>query len=130
MINMFLALIIGVMSFTFFNLSNSINAINRLVINTPKEIFEASTYILDEKIGYIYFNQNKLEDKLNAYYQEGLKPYVKQLSINYYYFFDDMETFCVIEKCRNVKIDIEATIFLTYTYQRTMFYKIEGEYRG
>ena len=130
MINIFLALIVGSVTFTFFHLSTSINAINRIVLNTPIEIFETSVYLLDEQSDYLYFDKTKLEEKLITYYNTGLDYYVNDLSVNIYYFYYDGETFCVDDRCSYVKVDVVANLFLTYTYDRSMHYEIVGGYNG
>lgn len=130
MINIFIAGLVGVMSFIFFNLGININSINRIIINTPKQIFESCTYLVDDETTYLYFNEELLEEKLNSYYSLALEDYVKDFELNLYFLNAEDKSFCLNSKCNYVEVELNTHIFLDYELTRTIFYEIRGEYRG
>lgn len=130
MINIFIAGMVGVMSFIFFNLGININSINRIIINTPKQIFESSTYLVDEETPYIYFNEEKLLEQLTNYYSNSFEKYVDDFELKLYFLNASDKTFCLNSKCNYVKVEIKAYLFLDYTFDQSIFYEIRGEYRG
>lgn len=130
MINIFIAGIVGVMSFLFFNLGISTNSINRIIINTPKEIFESSLTLVDIDTNYLYFNQEKLNKNLNDYYSKGFSKYGKNYELDIYYYDTGADYFCINGKCRYVEVDVTVYMFLTYSTTRSIHYEVRGGYIG
>lgn len=130
MINILIAGMVGVMSFIFFNLGININSINRIIINTPKQIFESSTYLVDEETPYLYFNEDKLFEQLTNYYSKSFEKYVEDFELKLYFLNASDKTFCLNSKCNYVNLEIKAYLFLDYTFDQSIFYEIRGEYRG
>ena len=123
MIVMFLtATFLGV-SFSIFGLSFSLNSINRVITNTPKELFEISVPYIN--IGStIHFDKNLLLKNLTSYYDDNLLQYVSHYSLNLYYYNKDDNSLCISSICQGVDVTIETSLLGFINYSRTMFYEI------
>lgn len=124
MFNLLVSFLIVISSFEFFHFSYSINGINRLVLNTPIEFFNAAIPLVnDEEEIFLYFQQDILENNLNVYYST-LHRYSQKYEVNYYYYNLEDESICLSRLCQGVEIRVRCDIFLGFEYKRTMFYEI------
>lgn len=131
MIAIGISLICAVLCFSLFTLSIDISAINRIVIQTPVALFENAIPLIDyDKSELLYFDKILLENNINRYFDDSLKNYTKETEILFYYYNQDDDSYCVLDKCDAVEITIKATIVFSYIYERTMFYEIKDMNNG
>lgn len=126
MIIAFLVVVVAIISFSFFTVTIRINAINRVVIATPIEIFETSIPLLDEdEEKNIYFDKEVLEEKLTNYYFSNLDKYTKEITLDFYYYNQIDKSYCVNDQCTAVEVCLESEIVFDFQYSRTMYYEIK-----
>lgn len=119
---------LGMMSsFVVFTCAMHIHSIDRIVLSTPKSIFESSVPLVSDDEDYIpYFNKITLEDKLTSYYQNNIHDFIKSLDINFYYFNPLDDSICVDENCQGVKVTVKIDFPFNLDYEKTLSYEIQG----
>lgn len=124
MFNLLISFLVLLGSYQFFRFSYSINGINRLVLNTPIEYFNVAIPLINknEEI-YLYFEQDRLEDSLNKYY-EPLSKYSSEYLVTYYYYNLEDSSICTTNYCQGVEIRVNCKIDFDINFSRTMFYEI------
>lgn len=126
MIVAFLVVVVALISFSFFTVTTRINAINRVVITTPFEIFETSIPLLNEDNNIdLYFDKDALEEKLADYYFTNLEKYTSEITIDFYYYNQEDKSYCLDDKCNAVEVCVESEIVFDFQYSRTMYYEIK-----
>lgn len=121
-----LMLVISLIIFLFssFTLSYRLQTINRIVINTPVEIFELSIPIVNIDESNLYFDKKKLETSVLQYYQNNLSDYFKTYDVSFYYYNQSDESICVNDQCNAVEITIDGIYMFNFHYERTINYEI------
>lgn len=127
MIILVITFFIAVLSFQMFDVSMKMNAINRVVMNTPIEIFETSVVLItNQETPDLYFNKGTLETKLNKYFAWNLSGYTEDYEVSYYYYVIEDHSYCSSGKCKGVDVRVETPIAFSGLYVRTMYYEIRG----
>ncbi|HOZ02742.1 MAG TPA: hypothetical protein PKV57_02960 [Bacilli bacterium] len=126
MIAAFLSLFAVILSFQLFTITTNLTIINRIVITTPLSLFETSIPLVNnEEDPSLYFDKRTLEDNLSIYYSNALEKYTKKVSLDFYYYHQEDDSYCIDDKCNAVEVDISATITFNFLYHRVMFYEIK-----
>lgn len=113
------------LSFQFCVQNMRLSIINRVVVNTPKELFQtAIPYIQERDTIRLYFDENKLHDNLEEYYTTNLDKYVDSLNFFLYFYDKDGKSYCVDYKCTMVEVFVQAAFYGSISYERSVFYKI------
>ena len=123
MIYALLAAIFGMLSVQFFALNFSIQGLNRAVIYTPVEILSNYVNLYDDDPS---FTTDELMTHLDDYYQKHASRYCRDYEVEYYFYNTDDESMCLDEYCDAVEIRFSATLTLSYTYHRVMYYELLG----
>lgn len=127
----FLVVVMALLSFQFFTVTTKINVLNRVVVNTPISLFEASIPLVsDEEEISLYFDKPLLEANLSDYYQHNLHRYVKRYTLSYYYYNQEDQSYCVDDLCNAVEVSITANVVFSFSYSRIMFYEIRSSHYG
>ncbi len=131
MIVAFLSLLSFILSFQLFMITTNLTAINRIVITTPLALFETAIPLVnnEEEIP-LYFDKRTLEDNLSVYYENSLDKYTKKVSLDFYYYHQEDDSYCVDDQCNAVEVNISAIVILNYSYHRVMFYEIKETTHG
>lgn len=130
MIICIIVLLFGIISLNLFTFSTRLKTVDRVVVQTPKEIFESSIPLLanENKLTPI-FDGELLGKKLNDYYTTNLGKSCRTFSFDLYFYNPDDMSMCVSEKCTAVEVNVTANIFLEFNYSKTIFYEIrKGAY--
>jgi len=131
MIVAFLSLLAVLLSFQLFTITTDLTVINRVVITTPLALFETSIpLVTNEENAPLYFDKRTLEDNLSIYYTDTLDKYTKKISLDFYYYHQEDDSYCIDDKCNAVEVDISATIIFNFLYHRVMFYEIKENAHG
>ncbi len=126
MIVAFLSLLAVILSFQLFTITTNLTAINRIVITTPLALFETAIPLINnEENAPLYFDKRTLEDNIDVYYSKTLDKYTKTVVLDFYYYHQEDDSYCIDDKCNAVEVDISATITFNFIYHRTMFYEIK-----
>lgn len=125
MVSIFIAFFVIVLSFNFFMLSYQINGVNRLVLSAPLSLFETAIvlYDIDESIGPI-FDKEILVDNITSYFDFHMTRYTEDYSLSYYYYKLIDHSLDMSENTKAVEVTITADLFLSYHYEKTMYYEI------
>jgi len=121
MINIFIALLMLIMSYSFFSFSFMVHGLNRLIINVPRTIFEYSIVVGDNLRPY--YDQATIKKKYLSYLEENIYHYVDSYEAKFRFYYPDTGGLCD-EKCEGVEVTISSYIIFKYNYHRTMFYEI------
>lgn len=127
MLNSFLATIFMMISFSFFYISTSVNAVNRAVLYFPIEIIQVTVDIIDVDSGDdLYFNIDGLKMEVYSYFDRTIKNYVLSYQSSIVFTNEDNTMICIGKnaKCRGVKINVQAELYFNIHYEKTMFYSI------
>ena len=130
MIICIIVLLFGIIGLNLFTFSTRLKIVDRVVVQTPKEIFESSIPLLanENKLTPI-FDGELLGKKLNDYYTTNLGKSCRSFSFDLYFYNPDDMSMCVSEKCTAVEVNVTANIFLEFNYSKTIFYEIrKGAY--
>lgn len=130
MIICIIVLLFGIIGLNLFTFSTRLKTVDRVVVQTPKEIFESSIPLLanENKLTPI-FDGELLGKKLNDYYTTNLGKSCKSFSFDLYFYNPDDMSMCVSEKCTAVEVNVTANIFLEFNYSKMIFYEIrKGAY--
>ena len=121
MIYIFIAAVFAMFSFQFFTLNYSIQGLNRAIIYTPIELM-----MMDVSSGGdgVKFSSDDIEEHLIEYYDKTLTKYVKDYTIDFYFYNREDESICTSTYCDGVEITIDAKLLLTYNFHRVMFYEL------
>lgn len=119
---------LGMMSsFVVFTCAMHIHSIDRIVLSTPKSIFESSVPLVSDEENFVpYFNKTMLEEKLTSYYESNIHEFIKTLAIEFYYFNPLDESICVEENCQGVKVTVTIDFPFNLNYEKTLSYQIQG----
>lgn len=125
MIVVFISFLIVVLCFNFFMISYQINGVNRLVMSAPLSLFETAIvlYDIDEENGP-YFDKEILVDNLTSYFDFHMERYTSDYSLSYYYYKPEDHSLDMSEETHAVEVLIEASLVLSYQYEKTMYYEI------
>ena len=100
------------------------NGINKTMMYLPKEIFENSVLLINvESKSDLYFDQEKLIESLNQYFDSQIPRYTKKYETHYTFTNPSDQSVCTSEKCQSVQVDLTAEIF-SLTYFKKMYYSI------
>ena len=121
-----LALVVSLTIFLFasFTLSFRLQTINRVIINTPIEIFELSIPLANIDEENVYFDKNKLESKVLSYYQNNISEYFKSYDVSFYYYNQADNSICVSDQCNAVEITVDGIYMFNFHYEKTIEYEI------
>ena len=109
-----------------FTFNYAVTGINRTLINTPRQIFEYGTEIIDEtgKPG-IYFSKTKVKEKYEEYLDDNIYRYVNNYHVDYLYYNPSKEAnTCDVYDCTAVRIIVTARIEPFSNYKNEMHYEI------
>lgn len=121
MIIIFIAVLLMVMSYSFFAFSFAVHGINRLIVNAPKTIFEYAVVVDEQESPY--YEQNEIKKRYISYIDEQIYHYVDSYDISFRFYDPKTGGLCE-EKCEGVEVKITSNISFSYTYSRVMFYEI------
>jgi len=132
MLLIFVVLLLGTLSFQYFNISTKMSCLNRVVINTPRELFSVSIPLYqDDEDPIMYFDKEKLERTVNEYYELNVSKYVETYNTKFYYFNPEDESMCIDEYCSSVDLTFTAKLGLNINYKRLLTFQIvEGAMYG
>ena len=112
-------------SFSFFFVTTSMNAVNRAVLYIPIELIQKNVNILDvNDESDLYFNKSDLKTDLDKYFQNSLEKYVISYEVTYTFTNQEGSMVCISTKCQGVKISVNANICFDAHYEKSMFYSI------
>ena len=125
MIAIFISFFVVVLSFNFFVISYQINGINRLVLSAPLSLYETAINLfdIDEDIGPT-FDKEILEDNITSYFEYHMPRYTNDYSLSYYYYNPADHSIELSENAKAVEVNVNATLVLSYHYEKTMYYEI------
>jgi len=108
------------------------SCLNRVVINTPRELFSVSIPLYqDDEDPIMYFDKEKLERTVNEYYELNVSKYVETYNTKFYYFNPEDESMCIDEYCSSVDLTFTAKLGLNINYKRLLTFQIvEGAMYG
>ena len=129
MVNSFILFIFSALFVGMFSIGFQYTSVNRIFVNTPKEVFEMSLKIDESDEHIFYFSDTHLKDSLTSYYEQNIKHYVNDFSFELTYLNEEDE-FCFDDKCKKVKVNFEASLAFSYTYQKSIFYEIRRMTNG
>lgn len=120
----FIAILLLINAISIFSFSLNMNAVNRIIAFTPKQIFEVAipTYIEEEKEPY--FDKTILLNGLTHYYDLNLKNKVMNYSMRLSYYNPEDRSYCLDEYCRGVEVDIDIKLNSIYSFNRNIYYEI------
>ncbi len=124
MILLALVLSLTIFLFSAFTLSYRLQTINRVIINTPIEIFELAIPLANIDETNIYFDKNKLESNVLTYYQDNLSELFKSYKVSFYYYNQENGSICVSEHCNAVEITVDGIYMWNFHYERSIEYEI------
>ena len=130
MLNMFIALVVMILSFQCFTITYRLNGINRILFEIPLSIFEVSIPLVQEEDDItIYFAKEELIKELNYYFDTKLPLYTDQYQIDYYFTKTGDSSMCLDNHCTAIEISLSANIVFFSQYQNMARYEIrEGHY--
>ena len=129
MINIFIALMFAIFSFQIFFSCSRATSINRTLVNLPIELIKNAVVISeygDNKT--IYFNQEVLISNLDSYFETNLRKYTSSYTTNYLFLEPNGLSVCLEDKCQAVKVEVNAHIVFSFSYSKSMIYKIGESY--
>ena len=121
MINVFIALLMLLMSYGFFSFSFMVHGLDRLLVYAPKSIFEYCVTFDDN--GNVYYSEEDIKKKYLSYLDDNVGKYSKEYNASFRFYFTTSGGLCD-EKCDGVEVSFSSYIAFSYTYRRTMFYEI------
>lgn len=125
MIMMFFVITLTIFLFSSFQVSNRLMTINRVVVNTPIQLFETSIITIkypDEKV--LYFNKELLKTNLSKYYDDNLLKVFKNYQMELYYYNQENGSLCLSDQCNAVEVMIKGKYILDMDYLRSIKYEI------
>jgi hypothetical protein len=127
MTNIFLAILLAVVSFNFFTVTYKLNGINRTLLFTPTSIFEVNVPLVDfnENLD-LYFDKEKLESDLTSYYDSNLIRYTSEYDISFYYLNIEDKSLCISDFCKAVEVTVNSEILFGFQYEKTMRFEIRN----
>lgn len=127
MVCIFISLFVVVISFNFFAISYQINGINRLFLTTPISLVESSiTLLSNDEEPNLYFDQEKLINKLDNYYNKRLEKYkITNYTIDYYFYDPLIDSYCFTDKCNSIVISFQGHLTFNYKLERQFYYSIK-----
>ena len=125
MIAIFISFFIIVHSFNFFVMSYQINGINRLVLSAPLSLFETAIdlFEIDEDVGPV-FDKDLLEDNITSYFDYHMPRYTDDYSLSFYYYNPSDHSIELSDEAKAVEVYVNASLALSYQYEKTMYYEI------
>ena len=111
--------------FNAFTVSFHLSAVNKAIVNTPKEIFETSIVIVnlvDED--NLYFDKELLNKNLLSYYQRVIKNHLTSYTVNQYFYNQNNGSVCTSENCNAVEVSVVGKYSYYFDYSRTLTYEI------
>lgn len=122
MILLFFSALLMSSMYTTFTIVTRLQCANRIVINTPRYLFEQSISLLDDTD--LHFDKTTLSKVLNNYYQNELSRYVSDISIELYFYNQEDSSICTSDSCNAVEVEISANCVFSIRFSRTIFYEI------
>ena len=125
MVAIFVSFLVVTLSFSFFMISYQINGVNRLVLSAPLSLFETAIilYDIDEDIGPV-FDREILVDNITSYFDYHMDRYTSDYSLSFYYFHPEDHSLDMSESNKAVEILVSADFYLSFHYEKTMYYEI------
>lgn len=115
----------SVLSFGSFLTNVRLSIVNRVVVNTPKELFLSSIpYVQEVDNIRIYFDQTKLRKNLNEYFDKNLGKYCQSYEYTLNFYEKDNQSYCVDNYCTSVELVFCASLTENNKFERTMYYYI------
>ena len=128
---LFITLMISLCGFQMFFIAQRLTVINRAVLFTPKEIFEASIPLIqDSEEPELYFDQNLLRDNLLSYYDKCIKPYSLDYTLQLSFHQVGNSALCLMNRCQAVTVKVSSKVVFNYTYSRSIEYWIQNNKNG
>lgn len=125
--NIFLAIIMGVLSLNLFTSNYKVIGVNRTLYNLPIALFETSIILTNETDEpLIYFDRVTLKSKLTSYFDNNLKKYTDKYTVEYYYYKQDDNSLCLINGCDAVKVTLTADLFYITKYKKSAYFYIRS----
>ena len=125
MLLILIVVLMSSLSFEFFMISNRLSSVNRIFVNTPKELFVVSIPLYDhEQIEGLYFDKQALEERVKYYYESTIKKYVESYKTTFYYFNPIDKSMCLSSYCSCVDVELNAYLGLNVNYKKTLTYQI------
>ena len=132
MIIILFSALIMIFMFSSFNASLHLQVVNRAVIYTPIDIFEASIEIIKRQDeNNLYFDKTKLESALDNYYSEAIGNHLSSYTVEKYYYNQSDKSLCVNEHCNAIEVTVSGSYSYLFNFSRTISYEIHyGEKYG
>lgn len=127
MFNLFISLIVLLLSFESFAFTTQLGTLNRTLFNLPKALFENAIVLVqkEETVNIKpYFDRDKLEYYLTSYLNDNFNNLhlVYEVTFSYYQAID--KTICRNDKCDGVEVVLETKILEMFPYERVVFYEV------
>lgn len=125
MILILFSTLLTIFMFNSFTATFHIQTVNRAVIYTPIEIFEASIKIVNiEDEDNLYFDDNLLINNLQNYYSDTISSHLTNYTVSTYFYNQADGSICVSGKCNAVEVTIHGTYSYFFEYDRSITYEI------
>jgi len=129
MANLFISLVLLLLSFETFAFTTQLGTLNRTLFNLPKSLFEnAIVLIQKEETPYVkpYFDSDKLEYYLTSYLSDSFSNLYLTYEVTFSYYQAADKTMCRSDKCDGVEVSFETKILEMFPYQKTVFYEVQN----
>ncbi len=128
MINTVFYLIIATLFLNFSIGSIEYFGVNRTFMLMYKGVLENSLVSIGSDGEQIepYFDQNKLVELSEQYFQNNLPRYVNHYTTSYLFYNYDENSYCVGKYCYSVKISLKAEINMIFHYEKARVFNIKG----
>lgn len=110
-------------SYSFFSVVTRLQCVNRIIANTPIDIFEKSIPLIDDETD-LHFDKDKLYYSLNEYYSNNLRKYINSYHLELYYYNQIDQSICTDDNCNAVEVDVSGTSVFSFRFHRTLTYEI------
>lgn len=133
MLNFLLSISMLVSCFSIFGISICMNNSNRIILNTPRSIFEKSINVINysqEKEDKLYFDEIQLTYNLKSYYSGQLKKYVVSYYVEIMFMSSKNSGICFDDKCDVVDISVKVTLPFNIRFERELIYSIKDNRHG
>lgn len=129
MTNLFLSLILLLLSFETFAFTTQLGTLNRTLFNLPKSLYEnAIVLVQKEETTKVkpYFDSDKLEYYVTSYLNDNFANLHLDYEVSFSYYQAIDKTMCRSDKCDGVEVLFETKILEMFSYERTVFYEVKN----
>lgn len=129
MTNLFISLIVLLLSFESFAFTTQLGILNRTIFNLPQSLFEnAIVLVQKEETPNVkpYFDSDKLEYYLTSYLKDNFANLRLNYEVTFSYYQASDKTMCRSDKCDGVEVVFETKILEMFPYERVVYYEVRN----